>query len=113
LQEVTAEPLSALSSVTAAELLLGVERARSEDRERRRAEFVDAVLVAFPVLPFDLEAARAHARIAAELFASGETIGQHDLMIAAAALARGYAVLTHNVRHFERVRGLVVEVPNW
>jgi predicted nucleic acid-binding protein len=113
LQEVTAEQLSMLSSVTAAELLLGVERARSRDRERRRAEFVEAVLIAFPVRPFDLEAARAHARIAAELLASSETIRQHDLMIAATALARGYSVLTHNVRHFERVRGLAVEVPNW
>ena len=31
---------------------------------------------------------------------------------AATALAYGYAMLTHNIRHFERVPGLVVQRPD-
>jgi predicted nucleic acid-binding protein len=32
----------------------------------------------------------------------------NDLMIAAAAIEQGYAVLTGNVRHFQKVPGLTV-----
>lgn len=35
-------------------------------------------------------------------------IGAADLMIAATALANGHAVMTNNVREFERVPGLEV-----
>ena len=65
------------------------------------------------VVPFDLEAARIHARLAADLMAAGQAIGPNDLLIAATALAHGHAVLTHNLRHFERVPGLVVSRPDW
>lgn len=40
--------------------------------------------------------------------AKGNVLPFHDLLIAAAAIEQGYAVLTHNLRHFERVPGLKV-----
>lgn len=103
----------AIAGITAAELLLGVERADSPARRGRRSMLVEEVLADLPVLPFDLPVTRVHARVAARLLAAGRVIGAHDLLIAATALAHGYAVLTHNLRHFERVPDLVVHRPNW
>ncbi|MDE0029882.1 MAG: PIN domain-containing protein [Deltaproteobacteria bacterium] len=64
----------------------------------------------FPLLPVDLATARVHAQVWAELARAGKLIGPNDLWIAATALARGLAVATANVREFDRVPGLVVEV---
>ena len=103
----------AIAGITAAELLLGVERADSPSRRRRRAGFVEQVLAEVPVLPFDLLVARVHARVSAQLLDAGRLIGAHDLLIAATALAHGYAVLTQNLRDFRRVPGLDVRQPSW
>jgi tRNA(fMet)-specific endonuclease VapC len=97
----------AISAITASELLHGVHRATAE-HQARRAAFVEAVLAAFPPLAFDLLAARAHARLWAELASSGSDIGAHDRLVAATAIAAGWGVGTANTRHFERVPGLKV-----
>jgi tRNA(fMet)-specific endonuclease VapC len=107
-----AEPL-ALASITASELLAGVHRADTEARRLHRQGFVETILAQVPVLPFDLAAARTHARIWADLAAIGQPIGAHDLLIAATALAYGHAVLTQNLREFQRVPGLTVREPIW
>ena len=106
------EPV-ALASITASELLAGVYRADSLARRVQREAFVEAILERLPVLPFDLRTARIHAQIWAELTATGQLIGAHDLLIGATALAHGYGVLTDNLRDFQRVPGLVVQVPTW
>ena len=102
----------ALSAVTASELLIGVHRADSPGRRARREAFVEAILGGVPVIAFDLPIARVYARLAAELAAAGQSIGAHDLMIAATALSEDAAVLTVNVRDFARVPGLSVRTPS-
>jgi tRNA(fMet)-specific endonuclease VapC len=97
---------SFISAITASELLHGVERAADEGRRARRQAFVERVLDTIPVLPFDLDAARVHARIWASLLRGGAGIGAHDLIIAATALSRDLVVLTHNKREFGRIEGL-------
>jgi predicted nucleic acid-binding protein len=57
--------------------------------------------------------AEMHARIWAELAASGQRIGAHDFMIAATALVYQYTLLTDNVREFSRIPGLEVRQPAW
>lgn len=98
----------AMSAVTASELLHGVHRAKTAAQRARREAFVTTMLSAIPVLPFDLDTARVHARIWADLVSTGESPGSHDLMIAATALVHGWSVATHNERHFSRVPGLAV-----
>jgi predicted nucleic acid-binding protein len=39
----------------------------------------------------------------------GESIGLEDVLIAASALANQYIVVTANIRHFTRIKGLKVE----
>lgn len=97
----------AIAAITASELLHGVHRASPEHRGRREA-FVEAILAAFPPLPFGLLAARAHARIWAELAATGQDVGAHDRLVAATAITAGWRVATANFRHFDRIEGLDV-----
>ena len=98
----------ALSAITASEFLHGVHRAESSKRRVRREAFVETLLARLPIIPFDLIAARAHARLWAHLSAKGATIGAHDLLIAATAIARGLDVVTRDERSFRRIEGLSV-----
>lgn len=95
-----------IAAITASELLHGVYRADSEDRRNARRAFVERVLAAVNILPFDLTAARAHARIWADLRRRGQPIGAHDLLIAAIAIANELPLVTENQAEFERVEGL-------
>lgn len=106
------EPV-ALASVTASELLAGVLMADTPARRQRREAFVEALLAVVPILPFDLQVARVHARLWTDLAVAGHLIGAHDLIIAATALTHDAALLTQNVREFERVPGLDVRQPAW
>ncbi len=106
------EPI-AVASITASELLVGIHRADTPERRLRRERFVEAFLSRVPAIPFDLVVARVHARLWAELAEAGQLIGPHDLLIAATAVAHGYAVLTENVREFSRIPSLGVHQPSW
>jgi tRNA(fMet)-specific endonuclease VapC len=95
----------AISVITVSELLHGVHRARGSVKSRRLS-VVEHVLDAVPAVPISTPVARVHAAIHAELAARGDTIGAHDLWIAATALAHGLGLATGNVRDFERIPGL-------
>jgi len=97
-----------MSSITAAELLAGVEHAEGTPYFPKQWQTVEDYLATFPVLNFDLACARRWAPLSAELGKRGLPIGPHDLLIAATALVHGYAVATFNVREFSRVPGLSV-----
>jgi tRNA(fMet)-specific endonuclease VapC len=99
-----------LSVVTASELLHGVHRATRPDVRAKRSAFVEGVLERFSLLPVDLGCARAHARIWADLRQSGTIIGAHDLWLAATCVAHGLTLITADLRDFERVPGLEIEV---
>jgi tRNA(fMet)-specific endonuclease VapC len=101
-----------IAAITASELLHGVHRASREHRGRREA-FVEAVLDAFPPIPFDLRWARAHARIWADLAAAGSEFGAHDRLVAATAVAVGWRVATPNDRQFRAISGLAAVELTW
>ena len=100
----------ALSAITASELLHGIHRAVNPQRRRQREQFVEAILGRFPVVGFGLDVARVHARLWAELLVRGTLIGAYDLLIGATAIALGFQVATINVRDFQRIPGLRVQV---
>ena len=99
----------AMAAITAAELLHGVHRLRVSKRKTRAEAVVETLLSAIPIVPFDLVCARTHARLGAALARRGITVGTHDLMIGATAVARGFSVLTRDRRSFPRIPGLEVE----
>lgn len=96
-----------IAAVTVSELWVGVHRADSPLRRKRRAAFVQAIEASVPVLPFDADVAHVYARMLADL-PGGITVGAHDAMIGATAARFGHAVLTDNVRDFSRLPGVTV-----
>jgi predicted nucleic acid-binding protein len=106
-ETVGASPIG-IAAITASELLHGVHRARTARQRAIRDAFVERLLSALPVLPFDLTVARVHSRIWAELAAQGITVGAHDLIIAATAMANGGDLATRDERSFPRIPGLTV-----
>jgi tRNA(fMet)-specific endonuclease VapC len=104
------EPV-ALAAITAAELLLGVELADDEHRSMRGA-LVEDILGRWPIVPFDLPAARVLARLRGQLKRAGVTIGRADLEVAATAMVRDWQVITLDRADFERIPGLRVMAPS-
>lgn len=104
------EPV-AVSAITVSELWFGVEVATDAARARPRRRWIGRLFRRLEVVPVDSRVARIHARIWAQLFRSGQMIGPHDLVVAATALQRRWAVATFNTREFRRVRELEVVEP--
>src|SRR5271155_780609 len=99
-----------IAAVTVAELWHGLERATGMHKIRR-LQYLQSILAPLPVIPYTEQTAYEHARIWAELEASGKMIGFYDLIVGATALERGSQVATYNKRHFTQIRGLSVIEP--
>jgi len=105
--ELLGEEERAISVITVSELLHGVRRARGAIRTRRRA-FVEHILAGLEAIPITEPVARMHAEVWADLADRGQSIGAHDLWIAATAVTHGLGLATGNPDHFGRVPGLRV-----
>ena len=96
-----------IATVTAAELLVGVELATPRRRKGRKA-FVEALLELVPIESYDLIVAREHATLLAHARRSGRSRGAHDLLIAATALATDRIVVTGDTSGFDELPGVAV-----
>ena len=93
-----------LTAVTEAEVRTCIALLPEGRRRRGLAEACERAfgsLFAGRVLPFDSDAARTYAEIAAARRVLGRPVSQADCQIAAIARSRGMAVATRNVRDFE------------
>ena len=93
-----------LTSVSEAELLYGIAIMPMGKRRERLLAAVEGVLrreFAGRVIPFDTQAARAYAAIAAGRRAAGRPINYADCQIAAIARSVGASVATRDVGDFE------------
>ncbi|MCY3504908.1 MAG: type II toxin-antitoxin system VapC family toxin [Chloroflexi bacterium] len=100
------------TTVSEAELRYGVEILPAGRRRATLAASIERTLrqnFAGRILPFDTDAARTYATIAAARRAAGNAIGQADCQIAAIARARGAGVATRDVAGFS---GCGIEVIN-
>ena len=95
------------SIIVAAELRYGATKKGSA----RLTAQLEAVLGALDVLPFEAPADTAYGLLRARLEQAGRPIGGNDLLIAAQAVALGYAIVTDNEREFARIDDLASE--NW
>ncbi|MBZ9965377.1 type II toxin-antitoxin system VapC family toxin [Mesorhizobium sp. BR1-1-2] len=92
-----------LSAVTVAELRFGIA---AMPAGKRRAVLHDRLeqdalpLFAGRILPFDLEASRAYAKLMVQARAAGKAIGNADGYIAATAAANGLTVATRDISPF-------------
>jgi tRNA(fMet)-specific endonuclease VapC len=95
------------SVVCVAELRYGARR--RPDAEALWERIAREVLSRVGVLPLGEREALRAGDLLADLEAAGEPIGIEDVLIGATALVGSLTVATRNVRHFRRLRGLVVE----
>lgn len=86
----------AVSVVTAAELELGVLRARDGRTRATRLATLTQVRSTYPLLVIDDAVATQFARIAAEELEAGRKIRRHDAWIAATALRHDAVVVTQD-----------------
>ena len=72
-------------------------------------EKINKLLSLFPILDLEKESAILAGKIEANLINSGDIIDIEDIMIGAIAKHNGERLITRNVKHFERIKGLEVE----
>jgi predicted nucleic acid-binding protein len=89
----------AIAAVTIAELRVGVLLADGR-RRRARASYVDELIDAVPIIPYDLRVAEAHAQLLVAVRQQGCPRGAHDLIIAATARSTGRVVLSADASAF-------------
>ena len=97
-----------ISSVTYAELVHGVEKSATVEKNRLA---LSMLLANMEILDFDVDAADCYGKIRAALEKKGTPIGPLHMMIAAHAQSLGYTVVTNNVKEFSRMSALKIE--NW
>lgn len=97
-----------ISSVTYAELVHGVEKSQSIEKNRLA---LSLLLSNIEILDFDSRAAEEYGKIRAALERTGNPIGPLDMMIAGHARALGYTVVTNNFGEFQRIKDISLE--NW
>lgn len=95
-----------ISAITVTEILVGILRANTEERRVKRSAFVEHIISTIETVAFGVEEARVYSQILNNLFAENITIGTHDMMISATAIASGHSVLTMNSKDFNRIKGL-------
>jgi toxin FitB len=93
-----------LSAVTEAELRTGIAILPAGQRREGLRAALDATIAEDfdgSILPFDTDAAKTYAEIAAGRRSAGRPIAEADCQIAAIARAAGMPVITRNTRDFE------------
>ena len=95
------------SIVVACELRYGAAK-RGAARLTAR---IEDILNNLTVQPLLADADRHYASLRTALERQGKPIGQHDMLIAAHAMALDATLVTANTREFERIEGLRLE--NW
>jgi tRNA(fMet)-specific endonuclease VapC len=97
--------VKATTSISVLELWRGVLRAHSASERQK----VNSLLGSVQLYPFNEEAAKKAAVIEADLMERGEMIDLEDIMIAGITLSKNETILTKNVKHFGKIKGLDVE----
>jgi tRNA(fMet)-specific endonuclease VapC len=97
-----------VSTVVAHELVLGAHRS---GRVQHQLELVGGLLGQLDVEPWSWEDALVTGRLRAEIEGGGRGVGAYDTMIAGQALARGWTIVTADMKDFARFKGL--DIVDW
>lgn len=95
-----------LSVVSLSEIELGIAKATRQGASRKAealAQWLASIshLYANRMLSVDVEVARLTGRLLDRAYGRGWDPGYEDAAIAATAIARGFTVITRNIRHFQ------------
>jgi tRNA(fMet)-specific endonuclease VapC len=101
----------AIAAVVFYELVRGVELLPDSKKRLKTTDYIESVVVKFPILPYTQEAAKWHGETAACLQLQGKTPPFVDTQIAAVAKTNNLILVTRNVDDFENFTDLKIE--NW
>jgi predicted nucleic acid-binding protein len=99
-----------LSVISIVELAHGIERANSTERRAARERFLKELQNEISVEPITIPIALQAGQIDGRLQSKGVRIALGDLLIGATALELGYSVVSRNVRHFQMIPNLAVNL---
>ena len=94
-----------ISAITHAEICYGLEKKKSE----RLFNEVNAILGKISIIDFNNSQSELYGKLRAELEKLGTPLGDMDILIASAALYVKAILVSHNTRHFSKVKGLKIE----
>ena len=94
-----------ISAISYAELYYGLEKKGSD----RLFLEVATILGKLSIIDFDDSQSELYGKIRAEQEKSGMSLGDMDMLIAAAALSQDAILVSHNIKHFSKINGLKVE----
>jgi tRNA(fMet)-specific endonuclease VapC len=94
-----------ISAISYAELCFGLEKKNSE----KLFDDVNAIMGKLSIMAFDETQSELYGKIRLQLEKAGNPLGDMDILIAAAALSAGAILVSHNIRHFSKIKGLKVE----
>jgi tRNA(fMet)-specific endonuclease VapC len=95
-----------VSVITAAELRFGYAKVGSKPVETLVEQFLERVTV----LDWTQDETRHYATLRTALERKGTPIGAMDLLIATHAVSRSLTLVTNNVKHFQHIPHLLVDV---
>jgi len=98
----------AISIITYGELLYG---AKKSSQAEKNSAIIYRLAEIFPIVGISRSVIEAFADVKVALERKGGKISDMDLLIASTALSLNYTLVSNNVRHYERIRGLKLE--NW
>ena len=93
-----------ITAITIHELWRGLGILNIKEKEE-----IKEILQTITVLPLDLESAKASGEIERKLLGESITIDPEDAMIAGIAIKNNQKLLTKNLKHFSRIKGLKIE----
>jgi tRNA(fMet)-specific endonuclease VapC len=94
-----------ISAITHAELIFGLRKNYSKQLDY----WLGQVLERFKVYAFDSAAALVYGDMRAKLEKSGTPLENMDMLIAATALSNNAVLVSHNKKHFSKIKGLKIE----
>ncbi len=98
----------ALSVITYGELIFGC---RKSQRVVENLAKVRQLATCYPVLDVTRPVMECFGELKASLTRTGATVDDFDLLIGCTALTMNYAVVTNNVKHYQKIPNL--KVVNW
>lgn len=93
-----------ISEITIAELFYGA----SKSGRQSQFEDVQNIMDAFEIIPV-FPSLRTYGEIKCKLETKGMRIDDFDLLIGSTALYNSMTLVTHNIKHFQRIPNLIIE----
>ena len=97
-----------ISAVTLMELYYGAYKSQKVESNLAKIKILEHSL---DIIPLGKESAELFGIFKAKLQTRGTPLDDFDLILASCALAHNLALVTNNIKHFERVEGL--KLTNW